>query len=115
MKARQWSGAYYLVGYAVECGLKAALVKQFKGNVLPNRNKVNAAYTHDLAVLLDATGLAQDPTYQGDAQLQLNWADAKKWNEHARYKKWTKAEAEKMVSAITDQQHGVLEWLRKVW
>ena len=115
MKARQWSGAYYLSGYAVECGLKAVIVKQFRGNVLPNKDKVIKAYTHDLSALLSAAGLDQDPTLLGDPQLRLNWADAKLWNEHARYKKWTRAEATAMVSAITDQQHGVMNWLRTVW
>ncbi|MSU78452.1 MAG: HEPN domain-containing protein [Gemmataceae bacterium] len=27
LKAGQWSGAYYLAGYAVECGLKACIAK----------------------------------------------------------------------------------------
>jgi HEPN domain-containing protein len=115
MTARQWSGAYYLVGYAVECGLKAILVKQFRGNVLPDKNKVNAAYTHDLSALLKAAGLEQDSTFLGDAQLRANWNSAKGWNERSRYKKCTRAQATEIVSAVTHPQYGIMNWLRTIW
>jgi len=32
LAASEWSGAYYLSGYAVECGLKAVLASQFKAS-----------------------------------------------------------------------------------
>jgi hypothetical protein len=30
-----WAGAYYVIGYAVECGLKACAAKQFRQDEVP--------------------------------------------------------------------------------
>jgi HEPN domain-containing protein len=35
--AGQWSGAYYLAGYAVECGLKACIAKLTNLNDSPTK------------------------------------------------------------------------------
>jgi HEPN domain-containing protein len=35
LRAGMWSGAYYLVGYAVECGLKACIAKGTKQDDFP--------------------------------------------------------------------------------
>ena len=44
--AGKWSGAYYLAGYAVECGLKACIAKLTKPDEFPDKNfGTNAGYT----------------------------------------------------------------------
>jgi hypothetical protein len=50
-------GAYYLVGYAVECAFKACIAKQTKRHDFPNKNLANSIYTHDLNTLLRFSGL----------------------------------------------------------
>jgi HEPN domain-containing protein len=47
-RGKQWAGAYYIAGYAIECALKARLAGQFRQNEIPDRNLVNRIYTHDL-------------------------------------------------------------------
>ena len=40
LQVKEWSGAYYLAGYAIECGLKARVVRQFKHWDLPDLQRV---------------------------------------------------------------------------
>ena len=45
----QWDGAYYLAGYAVECGLKACIAKLTKEFDFPPEKELHAkCYSHDL-------------------------------------------------------------------
>lgn len=37
LAAGQWSGAYYLAGYAVECGLKACIARQIGQHEFPDK------------------------------------------------------------------------------
>ncbi|ANW67626.1 hypothetical protein BCA37_10870 [Mycobacterium sp. djl-10] len=113
----EWSGAYYLSGYAVECGLKAAIARQFQADTFPDRKLVTKSYTHDLEELVGAAGLvtARQQAFQQDRDLQLNWSVVKDWNETARYKIWLQADAADIVAAVADQQHGVMKWLRSQW
>ena len=48
-------------------------------------------------------------------KLQINWNIAKGWSEQSRYQKQEKQLAEKMVDAVSNPQHGVLQCLRKFW
>jgi HEPN domain-containing protein len=52
----QFSGAYYIAGYAIECALKARIAALFRENEIPDRNLVNRVYTHDLTALLNLSG-----------------------------------------------------------
>jgi len=117
LASNQWSGAYYLSGYAVECGLKSVLVKQFKTSALPDKRLVNDAYQHNLQALVGLAGLTQQQSQalNADPLLRVNWSLTKDWTEASRYRIWTQLEAEEMVSAITDRQHGVMKWLRSIW
>jgi HEPN domain-containing protein len=52
LEAGRWSAAYYLLGYAVECGLKACAAHQFRQDEVPDKTVVNDFYTHRLDKLL---------------------------------------------------------------
>ena len=45
LEAGRWAAAYYLLGYAVECGLKACAAKQFNQYEVPDKTVVNDFYT----------------------------------------------------------------------
>ena len=115
--AGQWSGAYYLSGYAVECGLKAAIAKQFSASTIPDPTHVRSIYTHKLPALVNVAGLQTrlDADSQSDPDLELNWGVVKDWDEGSRYEIWSRSDAEGMLSAISDRRHGVMKWLRSVW
>ena len=109
-------GAYYLAGYALECILKAFITKQVKEFDFPDKKLANDSYTHNLANLVITAGLKQKLTEQEkqNKEFKLNWAVVIDWSEESRYKlAITKQEAHDLFTAITDNESGVLPWLKK--
>ena len=115
---RCFAGAYYLLGYAVECALKACIAKQVKHHDFPDRKFVNDSYTHDLEKLLNLSGLKDEllRTAQSQPSLAVNWAITKDWSEQSRYRQDISAVmAKDLYSAVTARKHGVLSWLKTYW
>jgi HEPN domain-containing protein len=110
-------GAYYLSGYAVECGLKACIAKQTKRHDFPDRKTVADSYTHDLARLVRVAGLepALDQELRTDPIFRRYWTVVKDWSEESRYQRRTAQEARDLYQAISDRRHGVLPWIRGRW
>jgi len=111
------SSAYYLAGYAIETGLKAALCKVFFAECLPDKKFVNSAYTHDLQTLMKLAGLSQalEQSTRHDPELASNWSTILQWSEASRYEMMDELKAEEMVNAVADPNHGVLQWLKQHW
>ena len=117
LQAGHYPGAYYLVGYAVECALKACVAKQVKRFDFPDKKLANEAFTHDLEKLIRVAGLA--PKFQehrkANPALDLNWAIVKDWSESVRYELGiTRPQAQDLYSACTGRD-GVLPWVKKQW
>lgn len=111
-----YQGAYYLVGYALECTLKACIAKQVKEFDFPDKKLANDSYTHKLADLVITAGLKQKLSEQEkqNKEFRLNWAIVIEWSEESRYKfTITKQEAHDLFTAITDNESGILPWLKK--
>jgi hypothetical protein len=118
LKAEQFAGAYYLAGYAVECGLKACVARQVRRYDFPNKKLANEVFTHDLEKLMRGAGLwaTFEIELRVNAQLQLNWAVAKDWSEESRYElSITEAQARDLFSACTARNNGVLPWIKGRW
>lgn len=118
LTAGQYPGAYYLVGYAVECALKACVAKQVRRYDFPDRKLANEAFTHDLEKLMKLSGLAPDleKEMQANKPLELNWAVVKDWSESSRYEIGiSEAQARDLYSACTARRDGVLNWVRRRW
>jgi len=112
-----YEGAYYLVGYAVECGLKACIAKQTQQYDFPIKDS-NKIYVHDLNNLLKLSGLAEEhrANSEQNEDFKLNWAIVKDWKEDARYSlEITMDQAQTLYSAVTDGKDGVMPWLQKWW
>jgi HEPN domain-containing protein len=115
---RYYDGAFYLLGYAVECAFKACVAKQMRRHDIPDRKLIVDVYTHDLGKLLSVSGL--EPEYRKESlrnpAFELNWTVVKDWSEKARYATGlTKSEVEDFFSAVLSRQNGVLPWLKKSW
>jgi HEPN domain-containing protein len=110
-------GAYYLAGYCVECALKACLAKQTQRHEFPDKNKVNASYTHDLRNLLRMAELedARIEEAKRDATFRDYWDIVQSWSEHGRYSTTRAETAEKFVEAVGDRNHGILRWIKLHW
>jgi HEPN domain-containing protein len=118
LKNRCYAGAYYLAGYAVECGLKACIARQTRRYDFPPAEKVvRDIYTHDLDKLVKSAGLRLplDGELQNDPQLEVNWSLAKDWSEGGRYRQYSEREARSLLEAITNPNHGVLKWISQHW
>src|SRR5437764_991419 len=59
LAAKQWSAAYYLAGYAVECALKSCILAFIErtGFIFVEKKYAEQCWTHDLEVLLKLAGL----------------------------------------------------------
>ena len=117
LKAGQWSGAYYLIGYAAELGLKSCIAKLVNEHDFPDKKLALRCYTHEMDVLVDVAELgAQRKTdMTGNPIFAKNWQIVKDWDEESRYKLWTELEARELFLAVTDATNGVLPWIRLRW
>jgi HEPN domain-containing protein len=113
-----YEGAYYLLGYALECAIKACIANQVKEHDFPDKQLANACYTHKLGDLLGVAGLKQElqEKEKTDEDFKLNWAVAKEWSEEARYEH-TIAEttAKDFFETTTNAKSGILIWLKSWW
>src|SRR5258708_10670383 len=96
---RKYDGAYYLAGYAVECGLKACVAKLTKKHDFPEKDFVKGAYTHNFDDLIRTAklGMSFKQDLARHARLKSNWEIVKDWKEDSRYTRWTRAEATAMI------------------
>jgi HEPN domain-containing protein len=109
-------GAYYLIGLAVECGLKSAIARRTQRHEFPPKPSIVAGmYVHDLNKLLVAAGLEADlnAAVTINPVLKANWSLVKDWTIESRYL-LTGMSADALYRAATDR-NGVLRWLRQYW
>ena len=114
----RWQAAYYLLGYSIECALKACVAKQFKEHEVPDKKLVNSFYTHRLDELLTISGVKSELESQtrGDVNFALNWNLVRDWTEAARYDlDVAEASARNMHEAVTHEASAILPWLRTQW
>ncbi len=114
---KRYDGAYYLCGYAVECGLKACIAKQTKTCDFPDKDTVNQSYTHSLTQLVKIAGLEQELENNShrSRKFDANWTVTKDWSENSRYEEHTDKEARDLYEAISDKKDGVLKWIQRFW
>ena len=112
----KYSGAYYLSGYVIECALKACIAKQTQELDFPDKKTVMDSYTHDLEKLVKVAKLEKQlKSLLNDPDFSLRWSMVKDWSEESRYQTHNRQEALDIYSAITDPNHGVLQWLQQHW
>ena len=116
LKAGRYAGAYYISGYAIECALKACIARKTKQDEFPPKEAAKY-YVHDLPKLRDIAGLESAFIQEAgrDQAFKENWAVVKDWTEESRYQSRGQQQAEEILSAIDDPQHGVLQWLKRNW
>jgi hypothetical protein len=118
LAAGQWAAAYYLLGYCIECALKACVAKQFRADEVPDRKLVNSFYTHRLDELLANSGIKPQLEQRSsiDGNFEINWNTVRDWNETFRYDlRVTEALARGMREAIMNNSAGILPWLKTQW
>jgi hypothetical protein len=119
LAAGRWAGAYYVVGYAIECALKACVLARVEntGVIFDDPKFAAQVRTHkaeDLPRLADlepAFGLAK----QANPVLLGFWGVVTTWSEESRYQTRGEPEARELHQAITNDPDGVLRWLQQHW
>ncbi len=116
-RAKEFSGAYYLAGYAVECAMKACIARQYRQHDFPDRKIVNDSYTHELQKLAKVAGISEERLQRSneDDVFQKNWALMTLWSEESRYRATAQADCRLLLDAIMDKDHGIMPWLKKYW
>ena len=113
----QWSGAYYLAGYAVECGLKACIARKTNQDDFPDKDFAVKCFTHRLDSLVVLAGL--ESSYKArvlvDRFFEDNWQIVVKWDEAARYKLWSESDSRDLYEATTHPNQEVMSWIKAHW
>ena len=101
----------------MECALKACIAKLMKSEEFPDKNFAEKCWTHNLEQLIELAGLEVvfEAALATDSELRGNWKTVKDWDEASRYVSWPKGEAEGLFEAITNNNHGVLSWIKGHW
>ena len=118
LEYENYQGAYYLAGYALECAIKACIAKQVQQFDFPNKDLAQKSHQHKLTDLLGVAGLKQKlrEKEQADTDFQLNWAVAKDWTVDSRYERSIEStKANDLYQAVTDENSGILAWLKTFW
>jgi HEPN domain-containing protein len=119
LTAGQWSGAYYLAGYSLECALKSCILARIEqtGIVFEDKKFAEKCWTHDIEELAKQAGLTveRDKASKTNLALGKNWQIAKDWSEASRYRQIEQWQAEMLFRALTDNTDGVLPWVMNFW
>ena len=115
----RWHATYYLVGYTLECGLKACVLAHIDntGIIFQDRKFAEKCFTHDLEALVKAADLEsiRGLDIQANADLGINWQIVKDWNVDIRYQDKSGFDAKRLYQAVTDNANGVLPWIKNRW
>lgn len=113
------SNAYYIAGYALELGFKAAACRQFLAECIPDKGLVRDLYEsgHNLARLAQLAGLETQRSQAAklDPVFAANWSTISQWSVSSRYEMIDEFRSVEMISAVGDPEHGVLQWLVNHW
>ena len=113
------AGAYYLMGYAVECALKACIAKQTKRYDFPPKpSSANAIYKHDLKGLISHAELKAELEHEIETNpiFENYWNIVEDWSEQFRYSdSISMSEAQDLYRTCTARKNEVLSWLKKWW
>lgn len=118
LDASQFAGAYYLLGYAVECAIKSCIAKQTLKYQFPDKELANKSHVHDLMSLMQVAGIWQNLQIDMKIHQALydNWAVVKDWKVTSRYTiAVSPAVARDFHSACVARKHGVLSWIKSYW
>ena len=119
----RWEFAYYVAGYAVECGLKSCILSRMVRTAWVFQEKWDArkCLTHDFTDLVELADLQRELAANKRASAPPGrdfvkyWDTVQKWKVSSRYESKSEAEARDLYEAITNDPNGVLLWIRNFW
>jgi hypothetical protein len=119
LNAGRWHAAYYLTGYAVECGLKACVLARIErtGITFQEKRFAEQCLTHDLEALMRVADLQAvfGRDLAANPALRTNWGIVTRWSVDRRYQATSETDDRDLYQAVTDNANGVLPWIRVRW
>jgi HEPN domain-containing protein len=118
MVAGLYAGAYYMCGYVVECALKACICKRTNQfDFYPSQVQVRKAWSHSFDDLINVSGLKDelDEAMQRDDAFGVHSKAVEDWSQNSRYEPRGQKEAEVLLAAIVDPDHGALAYIKRYW
>lgn len=116
-EANDYDTAGYLLGYVVECVLKAAICKRLRLQDYPDSKRHRDVFaSHALDRLLILSGLSSDISLTKNIELYKNWSTlTKDWKPEIRYNLSTydSSTIEDKLKALEDKPNGFLSWIKK--
>ena len=118
LDAGLYAGAYYMCGYAVECALKACICKKTEQfDFHPSPDESRAAWLHDFGKLIKAAELEREfkAARTADLDLDVKWKSVENWSPNSRYESRGQPEAQLILDAVADPDHGVFICIKRLW
>jgi len=115
-----YDGAKYLSGYVIETALKARVCKILDSDY-PETGEISKSFlTHKFDVLVKLAGLQKtlDAELNNNINFKSNWSLVTSWTESFRYKpigSSSQTEVQDLITAIDDDNNGILTWIKKRW
>jgi hypothetical protein len=124
--ASDWDGAAYMLGYALECALKAAICKSLRLTAYPDTVKDGPIRTffatHKFDQLLVVSGLQDIFNAAGNVDCFRHWSEftveypgdwpSMRYN-LGRMNQFDEKKARALHANLTDPQHGVLTTIKR--
>lgn len=109
LASERYDAAYYLAGYAVECALKARIVRVLEGYFPPKKN----LYTHKLVELLEAADRKEEfeKIAANDENFRRKWELVGRWTEESRYETYDSKSTSDMLDAVRE----IVQCIRRYW
>lgn len=124
ISAKDWDMAAYMMGYTLECALKATICKTLRLAKYPeDKSKDIKTFflTHSFDRLLIASGMEDVFSDRGPSTSWFHWGQfvteyAGEWT-HMRYDMhpWDESRIKTLYTHLIDTDHGILTDIRKRW
>jgi hypothetical protein len=119
LAAKEWAGAYYLAGYAVEFGLKSCILAYVEktGIIFEDRKYAEKCWTHNLEELVSLARLDESLglAIAANPALAENWVAVKDWSELSRFQRTPHHKAKRLYRAVTDKADAMMTWITNHW
>ncbi len=117
--AGDFDTAGYLLGYVVECSIKALICKTLKLDEYPDTGRHHDVFaSHDFDRLILLSGYSKDIDLNANEDLFNNWSIlTKDWKPETRYNEGVYSEAliKDKITALEEPNNGFLFWIKKRW
>ncbi len=119
-----YEGAVYMMGYVLECALKALICKRLNLSKYPDEKGEIAKFfkTHKFDPLLILSGLSNTFSLNGDLAKAQNWSDFTKYYpddwpimRYENHSNWDEVMVKAMYTNLIDSKHGILTVIKKRW